>query len=114
MGERTMKACLEEQLDVLREVARTHPSCGFSLEAWYDDGAVLEQLYSLDDHCDLKGATFPLAECCKFAYAWGYIEGAADMADLTVRELLDEHGLTFDNNALDRGRQRQKIRKVAK
>lgn len=31
-----------------------------------------------------------------FAHAWGYIEGAADMADKSIPGLLEQHGLQLD------------------
>lgn len=96
MGERSMRACLDEQLHVLREAARLHSTCRFSLQQWYDDGA------------DLKGLHEETVTA--ITYAWGYLEGAADMADLTVSELLDEYGVTFDV-PLSPGK-RQPIRKV--
>lgn len=70
---RTMRDCLAERLAIL---ATAIPD----LQTWYDDGADLDTL-------DVP----PVA--VREAYA--YLEGAADMADLTVMMLLDEHGLSL-------------------
>lgn len=77
MGDRAMTACLIEQLTALRN--------GFlgSLQAWYDDGA---------DLAEFQASGYPIA----LSFAWGYIAGAADMADLTPMSLLEEHGLSLD------------------
>jgi hypothetical protein len=70
---RTMADCLTERLDVLRAFIP-------DLQTWYDDGA------------DLDALDMPPVEIHE---AWSYLQGAADMADLTVMELLAEHELAF-------------------
>ena len=100
MGDRSMETCLAEQLDVLRETVRLNGQCGSSLQDWYDDGANVAQLLSWPS----QGPDGPRA----VIYAWGYLEGAADALGLTVMEMLDAHGLSFD----DAPTKRQKIRKI--
>jgi hypothetical protein len=73
---RTMVDCLNERLDILRSAIP-------DVQAWYDDGA------------DLGALDMPPVAVHQ---AWAYLEGAADMADVTVSELLDEHEISFNSS----------------
>jgi hypothetical protein len=85
-SERSMYDCLLEQLEVLREAIRVHASaCGETLQTWYEAGASFAAFSDLDP-----------AKQDEVAYAWGYLNGAADLANLTVEGVLEEHGLSFD------------------
>lgn len=88
MGDRSMEACLIEQLEVLRRAQQISDDVGPTLQGWYDDGADVKVL--------LGANTYDVAKAYDVTYAWGYLEGVADAHDLTVMEMLDEHGLTFD------------------
>lgn len=89
MGERSMKECVEEQLIVLQGAARAASVsiCGFTLQDWYDDGAILKYLSCWDD-----------SEDDDVTYAWGYLSGAADAADMTVRDYIESFGLSFNED----------------
>lgn len=80
MGDRSMRDCLAERLVF---VHRHLASAGTTADVWYDAGQDFDTL-------DLD----PI-EAESFANAWGYLQGAADMADLTVMELLSEYGLSL-------------------
>lgn len=83
MGETSMTECLTTRLRFVRDHLAAADT---TVQAFYDDGADFE---SVADKLD------PLA-LESLANAWGYLQGAADMADLTVLELLETHGLTLD------------------
>lgn len=85
MGDRSLQACVQEQLDALHEALRLQGvSCGETLDTWYDAGAPMLVFVGLDDE------VFEAA-----MYAWGYLNGAADHCDVTVREYVDNLGLSF-------------------
>ena len=85
MGDRSMAECLTERLDEVRKYLAIGPTNG-SFRKWYDNGA------------DLASALLPLnrTEGAALANAWGYLEGAADMADLTVMELLGQYAVSLN------------------
>lgn len=83
MGDRSMKSCLEYHLEFIRE--HLVHAAGTTPQAFYDGGQDWEAL-DLDDVVIVES----------LAHSWGYLEGAADMADLTIVELLDQHGLQLD------------------
>lgn len=82
MGDRSMKTCLEEKLGFAREHLA---SVGTTPQAFYNGGQDFEALDFEHDYVRES-----------FANAWGYLEGAADMADMTITEMLGEHGLQLD------------------
>lgn len=87
MGERSMNDCVSERLDSIRDAIRHHGTCGYTVSDWYDDGALIGELTSgVDDETDRNDTV----------EAWGYLTGVADCLDLTVREMLDHYGLSFD------------------
>lgn len=88
MGERSMKECVEEQLDWLREAIRLSSACGATVQGWYDEGANVEVLAECSDPNVYESAV----------YAWGYLNGCADDCDVTVMEYLDAIGLSFDDD----------------
>lgn len=85
MGDRSMKECLEYHLLFVREHLA---NAGTTPQDFYDGGQDWEAL-DLDDVVVVES----------LAHSWGYLEGAADMADLTIGELLDEYGLSFNTAA---------------
>lgn len=87
MGDRSLKACIVEQLEVLRVAAMVSDTAGPTLQGWYDDGADLSSLVHHRYRAELNR---------NVTYAWGYLEGVADALDLTVMSMLEEHGLSFD------------------
>jgi hypothetical protein len=93
MGERSMKACVEERLVVLHNAVRMHPACGFTLTDWYSDGAVLMHL--------VEGV--PADERGEVHEAWGYIQGCADHCDVTPLEYIESFGLSLDDDGSDVG-----------
>lgn len=100
MGERALEVCVQERLDTLREAARLHGSCGFTLQDWYDDGANVADLIH------------PGVNVLDVAGAWGYLEGAADHADLTVMEYLDLLGMSLDERPAIESALREQARGV--
>ncbi len=98
MGERSLTACIEEQLEILR------PAAHGKLADWYDEGA---DPRALDVTKHVNGTEV-------VHQAWGYLMGVADALDVTVLTLLDDHGLSFDRARgfkVDAAK-RQRIRKV--
>ncbi len=87
MGERSMRECVEYHLLFCREHLA---SCNTTPQDFYDGGQDWE---SLDDHC------LPREALESLAHSWGYLEGAADIADLTIAEMLDVLGLSFNKPA---------------
>ncbi|HZJ67662.1 MAG TPA: hypothetical protein VFD36_29365 [Kofleriaceae bacterium] len=70
----------------------------FNLAEWAADGGNFEVLlFSDSDHVD--------REAC--AYAWGYLRGVAEMADLTLDQLLDEYDLAWNKPAKPLSRTRR-------
>ena len=69
----------------MRKYLAIGPTNG-SFRKWYDNGA------------DLASALLPLnrTDGAALAAAWGYLEGAADIADLTVMELLGQYMIALD------------------
>ena len=94
MGERSMLACLVEHLDVLRSSLPP----GTSAQDWYDAGCP-------DDVFSSHGANVG------GLYAAGYLQGAADAADVTIGDMLDSYELSFD---APQPTKRQRIRKVGR
>lgn len=87
MGERSLQACIEAELDVLRDAIRRNGQCGSTLQTWYDDGAYIEYLLAgLDADTESHDAV----------YAWGYLNGCADHCDMTVMEYIHSLGLSLD------------------
>lgn len=76
MGDRSMRACLTEQVDAIRDAL----PLGRSFLDWYDDGADASAFLTAGANVHALGA-------------WGYLQGAADALDLTVMEMLDEHSV---------------------
>lgn len=74
----TMRELLEEQLEHLRGAIG-------NVQDWYFGGGTFEGLAFADD---------VQREAC--AFAWGYLRGAAEMADVTISDLLDAHDLAFN------------------
>jgi hypothetical protein len=74
MGDQSMRLCVQQQLEIIRDTLPSH----VALDAWVEGAA------SNDIDLDVPLATAPAR-----LRAWGYIEGAADAVDLTVREMLD-------------------------
>jgi hypothetical protein len=95
MGERSLTECLEEQLRFARDHLR---AAEMTVQDFYDSGQDFEAIADKLD--DLQRESL--------AHAWGYLEGAADALDLTVLELVEAHGLSFDAPAHHK---RQLIRK---
>jgi len=96
MGERIFADCLSEQLTFARDHLR---SADMTLQDFYDSGQDFEAIADKLD--DLQRESF--------AHAWGYLEGAADAVDMTVAEMLEAHGLSFDAT---KPTKRQRIREV--
>lgn len=80
MGDRSMTTCIGEMIQILRDAFP-----GESLQIWYDDGFSFEEL-SWDSITAQEA----------FAHAWGYLQGVADAADVTVLEMLGSFGYTLD------------------
>lgn len=88
MGERSLVECVQAELDVLNNAIASNPACGATLQAWYEDGAMIGELVAgLDTDTDRNDAL----------YAWGYLNGAADRDDVTVLEYVESLGLSFDH-----------------
>lgn len=83
MGDRSMKECLEYHLNFVRE--HLVHAAGTTPQAFYDGGC---------DWAALDLGDVVVVE--SLAHSWGYLEGAADMADLTIMELLAAYGLQLD------------------
>ncbi len=93
-----MASLIEEQLvhlrgmiyfdaEVIEGIAQASPhdkGPAFDLAEWASTGGDFEALHFADD-ID--------REAC--AYAWGYLRGVAEMADLTLDQLLDEYDLSW-------------------
>jgi hypothetical protein len=90
MGERTMKDCVEEHLITMRAVVLLAP--GLTLQGWYDNGANLGELTGYDwDTASTRPEDSVL-------FAWGYLRGAADQADMTVMEYVESFGLSLNDD----------------
>lgn len=67
---------------------------GWSLASWLEDGADLAEL------CSGWCATATRLRVTRDVHrAWGYLEGVADAADLTVGEMLGSHGIRIGGAA---------------
>jgi hypothetical protein len=88
MGERNIAACLAERLDTVRELLACADLTPSAFYEWPD--------------FDVIGDKLDVDQRESLANAWGYLTGAADMVDLTVMELLGEHGLSLDEDKVYR------------
>jgi hypothetical protein len=82
MGTVRDKELLEEILEQIRECLPD----GIKLEDWIDDADRLEDCSVMKNRDD--------ATC--LAYQYGRLLGAAEWADRTVLELLDDHGISLE------------------
>ena len=94
----SMRSLLIEQLEQLRGM--TYEGAGadeeFDLRAWVGEIATFAGM-SFQDEIH--------REAC--AYAWGYLRGCAEYADLTLDQLLDEYDLTWNDG--DARRQKEAV-----
>lgn len=93
----TMRELLEEQLVWLRGMRYwdAKPDEEFDLAEWIACGANFEEI----DFADTNQG-----EAC--AFAWGYLRGAHEMADLTLDQLISEYDLSYHEPAKPRRRAR--------
>ena len=96
----TMRELIEEQLVHLRAMAYEDatPDEEFDLAGWVADIGNFEGM-AFGDDVSREAA----------AYAWGYLRGAAELADLTLDQLLDEYDLTWNEPAKPLRRSRRKV-----
>lgn len=85
MGEQSMRECLIEQLVILNRSLPPQLLSGSRAMHWYDDGADVSQLQCVG--ANVNGLR-----------AWGYLEGVADVFDVTVGELLESHHLDWSGS----------------
>lgn len=76
----TVKELLQEQVDVILQTLGTD----LTFVEWYHDGCAIEAL---------SWAVGPSITSAVFAF--GYLRGAHEMADVTMLELLDAHGVNY-------------------
>lgn len=92
MSSRSFTDCLTENLAILRSSLPP----GVTAQDWYDRGCP-------DDLFAQVGANVG------GLFAAGYLQGSADTLDLTIGDMLEGHGLSFDVPAPSK---RQRIRRV--
>ncbi len=93
-ADRSMRDCLVEQVD---HIVNALPD-GVTFALWYDDGMPFE-IFDFGDDIHREAVSF----------ARGYLEGAADMANLTILGLLDEHSI-LTNQPKPKARKRRKVK----
>jgi len=86
MGDRSMTECLVEQLVTLNaSLPNDGKLDGSRAMRWYDDGADISLFLWVG--ANVNGLR-----------AWGYLEGVADVFDVTVGELLEAHHLDWSGS----------------
>ncbi len=98
MGEQSMRQCVIDRLETIREALPSH----IALDEWLAD----HDFEMLHEH---HGGNPIVLE--SIAHAFGYLEGVADATDMTVREMLDAADIkvhSFDASARVIGKPRKR------